>query len=147
MRRFNFKLEKVLRLRENREQETKLELGKAIGVLSALELQIKNLIVEKAAASQNRYSSNNSFFEMRSIDLYILRLDQTKEILLKKAALAEIEVEKARTIYLEASRDRKIISKLKERQEQEYRHTMNLEEIKAIDDISGGIAARKAVAV
>ena len=147
MRRFNFKLEKVLRLRENREQETKLELGKAIGVLSALELRIKNIALEKIAASQNRFSSNISFFEMRSIDLYILRLDQTKEKLLKEAALAELEVEKARTIYLEASRDRKIISKLKERQEQEYRHNMNLEEIKAIDDISGGIAARKAVAV
>ena len=145
MRRFNFKLEKVLRLRENREQETKLELGKAIGVLSALELRIKNIALEKIAASQNRFSSN--FFEIHSMDLYILRLDQTKEILLKEAALAELEVEKARTIYLEASRDRKIISKLKERQEQEYRHNMNLEEIKAIDDISSGIAARKAVAV
>ena len=147
MRRFNFKLEKVLRLRENREQETKLELGKAIGVLSALELRIKNIALEIMTASQNRFSSKISFFEMRSIDLYILRLDQTKEKLLKEAALAELEVEKARTIYLDASRDRKIISKLKERQEKEYRHSMNLEEIKAIDDISGGIAARKAVAV
>jgi len=144
VRRFNFKLEKILRLRENREHETELELGKAIGALSALELRIKQVAGETAAAVQNRFSSGNDFAQMRSYDLYILRLDHTKEALLKAAALAELEVEKAREIYLEASRDRKVISKLKERQEQEYRHAAKLEEIKTIDDTSGGAAARRA---
>jgi len=80
---------------------------------------------------------------MRNYDLYILRLDQTKEALLAAAARAELEVEKARLIFLEASRERKIMSKLKERQEKEYRRTMRLEEIKVIDDLSGGVSARK----
>jgi len=146
MRRFTFKLEKILRLRENREHETELELGKAVGALSALELRIKQVAEEQSAAIQNRFSSSNDFTQMRNYELYILRLDQTKESLLKAAALAELEVEKAREIYLEASRDRKVISKLKERQEQEYRKTAKLEEIKTIDDISSGAAARKAAA-
>jgi len=143
VRRFNFKLEKILKLRENREHETELELGKAIGALSALELRIKQVAEETAAAVQNRFSSRD-FTQIRNYELYILRLDQTKESLLKAAALAELEVEKKREIYLEASRDRKVISKLKERQEQEYRHAAKLEEIKTIDDISSGSAARKA---
>jgi len=144
MRRFNFKLEKILRLRENREHETELELGKAVGALSALELRIKQVAEETAAAVLTRFSSDNDFTQMRNYDLYILRLEHTKETLLEAAALAELEVEKAREIYLEASRDRKVISKLKERQEREYRHAAKLEEIKTIDDISGGTAARKA---
>ena len=146
MKRFVFKLEKVLRLREYREQEAKLELGRAVSILSALELQINNIALERAAAAQSRFSAKMDFTEMRSMDLYILRLEQTKEALLQKAAMAELEVEKARNIYLEASRDRKVISKLKERQELEYRRVMNLEEIKMIDDISSGLAARRAVA-
>jgi len=146
MRRFNFKLEKILRLRENREHEAELELGKAVGVLSALEMRIRQVVEEQADAIQDRFASRNDFSQMRSYELYILRLEQTKANLFEEAARAELEVEKAREIYLEASRDRKVISKLKERQEKEYRRTANLEEIKTIDDLSGGAAARKAAA-
>ena len=138
VRRFNFKLEKVLKLRENRERETELELGKAVGALSALEVRIKRVAEEKAAAVSSRFSVTHGFNEMRSYEFYILRLDKTRDTLLEAAALAELEVEKAREIYLEASRDRKVISNLKERQEKEYRRSMNLEEIKIIDDLSGG---------
>ena len=145
MKRFNFKLEKILKLRLNREQETEIELGKAVGILSALELRIKNIVLEKVQAAKNRYSGGLN--EIRSYEFYILRLDQTKDALLEAAARAELEVEKAREIYLEASRDRKIISKLKERQEKEYRRNMNLEEIKIIDDISSGRTARNNIAV
>ena len=144
MRRFSFKLEKILRLRENREKETEIELGKAVGILSALELRIKNIALEKVQAAKNRFSG--SFSQMRNYEFYIMRLDQTRDALLEAAAKAELEVEKAREIYLEASRDRKIISKLKERQEKEYQRNVNLEEIKIIDDISGGRSARKIIA-
>jgi flagellar FliJ protein len=146
MKRFSFKPEKILKLRENREKETEIELGKAVGVLSALELRIKQTAEARIAAAQNRFSDPHDFTVMRNYDLYILRLDQTKETLLEAAARAELEVEKARQIYLEASRDRKVISSLKERQEREYRRAVNLEEIKAIDDITGGLSARKAAA-
>ena len=146
MKRFNFKLEKILKLRENRERETELELGKAVGVLAALENRIKNIAAEKTEAFGSRFSQGADFITMRNYDLYILRLDQTKDALMEAAARAELDVEKARGIYLEASRDRKVISKLRERQEKEYRRAMNLEEIKTIDDLSGGAIARKAAA-
>ena len=144
MKQFNYKLEKILKLRENREKETEIVLGKAVGALSAIENQIKNVAQEKVLAVQNRFSGN--FNLIRSYEFYILRLDQTTDILLEQAALAELEVSRARAVYLEASRDRKIFSKLKERQAREYRHKVNLEEIKTIDDISGGRAARAALA-
>jgi flagellar FliJ protein len=144
LRRFNFKLEKILKLRENRERETEIELGKAIGILSAIENKIKNVAEEKVLALNNRFSGD--FNQMRAYEFFIYRLDQTRDTLLVEAAEAELEVEKAREIYLEASRDRKVFTKLKERQEREYRHNVSLEEIKIIDDISGGRAAREAAA-
>jgi len=144
VKRFNFKLEKILKLRENRERETEIELGKAVGILAAIETQIKNVAREKVLAAQYRFSGN--FNQMRSYEFYIQRLDQTKDTLLEKAALAELEVERARVIYLEASRDRKIFTKLKERQEREYRRKVSLEEIKITDDLSGGRTAREAAA-
>ena len=144
MRRFNFKLEKILKLRENREKETEIELGKAVGTLSAIETRIKNVAEEKVTAAGNRFCGNIN--QIRAYEFYIQRLDKTKETLLVSAAEAELEVEKAREIYLDASRDRKVFTKLKELREKEYRHNVNLEEIKIIDDIAGGKAAREAVA-
>ena len=144
MKRFNFKLEKILKLRENRERETEIELGKAIGVLASLENRIKTVAEEKVTAMRNRFSGG--IREIQTYEFYILRLDQTRDALLTAAAEAELEVEKAREIYLAASRDRKIFSKLKERQESEYKHAVNLEEIKIIDDLTGGRTARSAVA-
>jgi flagellar FliJ protein len=145
MRSFRFDLEKVLKLRLNREQETEIELGKAIGALSALERRIKNVAEEKVLAAKNRFAKNRSANEMLSYEVYILRLDQTKDALLTAAAKADLEVEKAREIYIEASRDRKIIDKLKERRQKEYHKAMLLDEVKMLDDISGGAAARKRV--
>ncbi|GHV86685.1 flagellar protein FliJ [Spirochaetia bacterium] len=145
MRRFKFKLQKILKLREDRERETELELGKAVGALSALELKIRKVAEEKVKAAGNRFNTANNLNQMQSYDFYILRLDQTKDLLLEAAAKAEFVVEEARKVYLEASRDRKIIDKLRERREKEYRHTMKLEEIAVIDDISSGTAARKMI--
>ncbi|MDR2313918.1 MAG: flagellar export protein FliJ [Spirochaetaceae bacterium] len=145
MKRFNFELEKILKLRLNREQETEVELGRAVGALSALELRIKTAAEEKTRAAGNRFAKDHGAAEIRSYDLYILRLDQTRNALLEAAAKAELTVEEARKVYLEASRDRKIIDKLKERRQKEYRKTALREEIKMIDDISSGAAARKAL--
>jgi flagellar FliJ protein len=136
-------MEKILKLRLNREHETEIELGRAIGALAALELRIKNTAEEKVRAAKNRFSQSRSVNEMRSYEFYILRLDQTRDTLLEAAAMAELEVEKARAVYLEASRERKIIDKLKERQEEEYRKVILAEEIRIVDDISGGSASRK----
>jgi flagellar FliJ protein len=146
MRQFHFKLEKILTFRANRERETEIELGKAVGALSALERRIRTVAEEKIRAAESRFAGGN-FNEIRSYDLYILRLDQTRDALLEAAALAELEVEKARALYLEASRERKVMDKLKERREREYRRSAMLEEIKLIDDISGGRAARRAAGI
>jgi flagellar FliJ protein len=146
VKRFAFKLEKILALRLNRERETEIALGRAIGALSALENRIKNVAEEKVLAAGSRFDKTHGAKDIRSYENYILRLDKTRDALLTAAAGAELEVEKARNIYLEASRDRKIIDKLKERREREYRAFVQLEEIKVTDDVSGGAAARKRIA-
>lgn len=143
MKRFSFDLEKVLKLRQNRERETELVLGRTIGALSELEMRIRKVGEEKVRAAGNRFASGNGAVEIRNYDVYILRLDQTKDVLLEAAAKAEQAVEEARKVYLDASRERKIIDKLKERRQREYHKAVLAEEVKMLDDISGGSAARK----
>ncbi|MDR2758103.1 MAG: flagellar export protein FliJ [Spirochaetaceae bacterium] len=146
MKRFRFKLEKVLDLRIHRERETKIALGKAIGTLSLIEHNLEELARERFNAGEERFSPAYGTADILVHDLYIRRLEETQDRLLQEAAAAELKVEEARDEYLDASRDRKVLDKLKEKRWGEYRKIREAEDIKNLDDISGGASARKMTA-
>jgi flagellar FliJ protein len=143
VKRFRFKLEKVLDLRAHRERETEIALGKAMGALSLIERNLEVLAREQLRAGKERFSPEYGTAEILARDLYIRRLDETQDRLLKDAAAAELTVEEARDEYLEASRDRKVLDKLKEKRRREYDKAREDGEIKNTDDISGGASARQ----
>jgi flagellar FliJ protein len=136
-------LEKILKLRRSREEEAKLELGKAVSVLGELEMKIEAAAEEKFRAMALRFVRGAS--EIVHYDRYILRLDKNREALLEAAVQAELAVEEARGAYMEASRDRQVMDKLRDRRLGEYRRRSVLEEIAASDDISGGRRARSGI--
>jgi flagellar FliJ protein len=138
VKRFSFSLEKVLELRNYREEETEIALGKAVGELTAIENQLKEIAVQRYKAGEERFLPGNSILDIRGYEFYIQRLDHTKEELLEAAAAAQIKVEEARTVYLEAMRERKVIDKLKEKRAVEYRKAMFAEETKVLDDLHNG---------
>jgi flagellar FliJ protein len=126
VKRFKFGLEKALELRQYREQEAKNELGKAIGILTGIENNIKQNTEKHAHAVRERFtgiaaSEGENALSMQAWDNYILRLEQEAERLAEEAAKAEIAVEEKRNLYIESSRELKVMEKLKEKQEKEYR--------------------------
>jgi flagellar FliJ protein len=135
VKRFIFSLEKVLELREYREQETEIALGRAVGELTSIENQLKELALQRLKAGEERFNPTNDAFAIRNYEFYIQRLDHTKEELLEAAATAQLKVEEARELYLEASRQRKVLDKLKEKRAVAYRKTMFAEETKMLDDL------------
>jgi flagellar FliJ protein len=137
MKRFEFSMEKVLELRKYREQETEIALGRAMGELTAVEQRLERLAEERRLAAMGRFTPANSAADIRNYEFYILRLDKTKEELLEAAAKAAQKVEEARRIYLEASRDRKVMDKLKEKRAAGYRRETLAEETKTLDDLAG----------
>jgi flagellar FliJ protein len=145
MKRFSFDLEKILEIRAYNEKQAEIELGRAIGALTALEREIQAAAAARSNAARGRFAPGNSSAEIQSYDLYILRLDAVRDRLLREAADAELKVEAARQRFLEASRERKVFDKLKEKRRQEYRAVMLAEETKTLDEISGGSAARRSL--
>jgi flagellar FliJ protein len=127
-------MEKVLELRKYREEETELELGRAMGELMTIERRIRELAEARSLAAAGRFTPGNSAADIRNYELYILRLDKEKEELLEAAAKAAQKVEEARRIYLEASRDRKVMDKLKEKRAAEYHRETLAEETRILDD-------------
>jgi len=138
MKPFVFPLQKILNLRTHSEDEAKIELGRAITALSEIESQILTVAQERVAAASAQFDPQNSSATMKQYMFYILRLDTLKEQLLKEAAAAELQVEQARQAFLEASRERKVLDKLKEKQQKAYRKETLAQEAKALDDVRGG---------
>jgi flagellar FliJ protein len=139
MKRFRFNLEKVLELRQYREQEAKNELGKAIGILNAIENDIQTNAIVRARAVQERFTGiesgdNDGKYSMMAWSNYINRLEQEAQRLMEEAARAELVVEEKRAAYLDASREVKVMEKLKEKREGEYRKEMFATETRELDD-------------
>ena len=145
MKPFTFALEKVLKLRKYYEDEAKIELGKAVGLLAEIEFKIVEVGKERARAASEQFSPGNSAVLVQHYMYYLLRLDSNTEQLLKEAALAEIKVEEAREKFLKASQERKVLDKLKEKRQKEYRKEKLTDETKILDDISSGTLARQSV--
>jgi flagellar protein FliJ len=151
VKRFRFNLEKVLELRQYREVEAKNELGRAISILTAIENNIKQNALIHSQAVQQRFTglantdngsdpvagmaTGTAASSMLAWDTYILRLEQEAERLMEEAARAEMVVEEKRNFYLEASRELKVMEKLKEKREKEYRKEFFAAETRELDDM------------
>jgi flagellar FliJ protein len=144
VKRFKFNLEKVLELRQYGEQEAKNELGRAISILNSIENKIKQNAIIHNQAARERFEgiyaadgviASGGALSMVAWDAYILRLEQEAERLMEEAAQAELVVEEKRNLYLEASRELKVMEKLKEKREAEYRKEMFASETRELDDM------------
>jgi flagellar protein FliJ len=146
VKRFKFGLEKVLKLRQHNEHEARVELGRAIGVLAGIENEIKRNAAVRSEAAMERFAGINSgdgntadtgyggSLSMHAWDAYINRLEQEADRLMEEAARAETVVEEKRGLYIEASRELKVMENLKERREKEHRKEMFIAETKEMDD-------------
>jgi flagellar FliJ protein len=143
MKKFAFDLENILELRKYREQETEIALGRAVGELNHIEQNIRNVAEEKVRASSERFSLGYGVSELLSFDRYVQRLDSTKERLLEDAAKAEVKVEAAREVYIEAERDREVLDKVKEDEAKDYRKQAALQAEKVLDDFANDMYTRK----
>jgi flagellar FliJ protein len=138
VKRFAFKLQKALDIRAYKERETEIALGRAVSAQAEIENRLKALARDLLNAEENRFDAGNAAVDMRAWDRYITRLEDTREELLQEAAAAAMRTEEARAAYIEASRERKALDKLKEKQQKLYRKEALADEVKTLDDITGG---------
>jgi flagellar FliJ protein len=137
MKRFSFQFEKLLRVREFAENAAKEELGRQISALNEIEYRIAENEFQRTEAAEKRFAKDNSILDMETYNFYIMRLDSEKIKLLEDAKEQNKKVEEARAQYIEASREKKIIDKLKEKGLKEYKRETQKSEEAEIDALSG----------
>jgi len=127
MKRFNFRLKKVLKHREIVENLRKEKLGKAKSELkkeSDLLRKMEDTRRRTREEWKERRSNLISLPEALIYETYLERMDEEVGLQTTKAAQLSQKVEKTRQDLLEASQEKKIVEKLKERREEEYSNEM-----------------------
>lgn len=136
MRRFQFKLEKLLELRSFHERKAELLLAEKAGRCALLDGQLKANAEERSRAGREMFSAGRMLADYRASELYMIRLDRDRDRLFKELASAELEREEARRDYVEKRKSREVLDKYKERRQTEYYRLAEREEIKALDDMA-----------
>lgn len=145
MKRFRFRLERFLDLAKYEERQWELRLAEITGVCVALANEIGSLKGRKAAAFASRRGLRDAG-DLISLELFMKNLEQRAERLEVSLREKEKVRDEVRKGYLEASRKRKVLDKLREKKEAEYYKDQNRAEVGVIDDINSGNAARMSAA-
>lgn len=139
MKRFNFKLETVLSLRENIEKQWEAKLGKVNSECGIIQSRIDQLQDKVYSSKMSGIDVGNYHVQTLYQERLYYQINIEKENLRKK----EIELEKIKKVYLEKSIDRKIIDKLKDKAVSSYNKESLRDEIKFIDEINNASKIRE----
>jgi flagellar FliJ protein len=147
MKKFSFTLQRLLDMREAAETKIKNELMKVLGQ------QNKERII------QDEMRSTISRYEVQYSDRIKKGLFSTEEVLslmrytdVSRRAIIESqkrieelqpEVDRIREILVAASRDKKVVEKLKDRKFEEFEYEFNREQSKENDDMNQKLYHRK----
>ncbi len=134
MKRFEYSLQKILDFREFTENQAEMDLARALSELERIAAELRETAEERVRSSARR-GECKTVPEMTAVEQYILRLDVRREELLVRHAEAELAVEEKRSVLAEAMKKRKVLSKLREKRETEYKKDAQRAEDFAIDDI------------
>lgn len=144
MKRFNFRLEPLLKVRQYSLDQAKAALAEANGACTRIEMDLEENARKTHEGMQLRFRKGGNIQDFLSGEYYVKRLGIEKEKKIEALAIAEIKREKMREKYIEASRKHELIDKLRDKAEREYYRNARLEEVKMLDDLAGGVAARLA---
>lgn len=136
MKKFQFKLEKLLRLREWQEEEEKNALAKVIGKYNAEEQAIADYQrrLEENSAKVDNLPEEDAIALLDNITMFESALRAGIETHRKNMASLEKDIEKARISLAEAVKQRRVVEIVKEKQMEAYKKELLLEEQKNIDD-------------
>ena len=144
MKRFQFRLQKLLDLRTFREKEAETNLGRAVAAREAIVLRLSELAQKEMKTRLSMGSRLKSTGELTLHENYLERLHIEREEQQKALLEAELIIEKMRKIYIKAHQDLLIVPKLRERKEAFSRSDALKQQDTIIDDIVNAQEYRKA---
>jgi len=138
MARFRFKMDSLLKLRENLEEQKKNEFGKAAAELERQKRTLARLNDEKSSMVQAFQVAVKEQIDPLKSDMfnkYIKLVSRRIEEQIAVVKKAEVFLEEKRVELVEATQEKKKLEKLKEKQFQQYLIDEKREEQKITDEV------------
>jgi len=140
MKKFEFRLQTLLDLRISKEHAIKAELARLIAKQNAeiaLQQDYKRRVKEYyARLSANMRKGTFSYSEALMCERFAYNAQKAIELSQKRVEQMQPEIEKVRQRLIQASKERKVVERLKERKYEEYMYQYNREMGKELDDLN-----------
>lgn len=138
MESFTFRLQPVLKLKQQLEKEQKEQFSRVISKLNEL-LAYKEELENSYQLWSQKYLGETSVgvssHEAGQICRYLLRLRETMEQNESKIKTQSEEVEKQRTVLIEKIKERKLLETLRERQYKRFMEEEQRKQEKAVEEM------------
>jgi flagellar FliJ protein len=132
MKKFTFRLQNVLEVREREEEEKERLLGEASARLLKAKNKLRSLEEKR---EQNQPGADDESLVFMS-GIYLARLLHEIEQATERVLQCEAEVQEARDEYMRAHRAAESLRKLKQKKLDEYNKALDAHEEKFLDEIS-----------
>ncbi|MCX8123889.1 MAG: flagellar export protein FliJ [Spirochaetes bacterium] len=140
MKKFEFRLQKLLDLRISKEHAIKAELAGLIAKQNA-EIALQQDYKRKIKEYYNRLSNKMrqgtfSYSEALMCERFAYNAEKAIALSQRRVEQLQPEIDKVRQRLLQASKERKVVERLKEKKYEEYMYQYNREMAKELDDIN-----------
>lgn len=136
---FHFPLQKVLNLREHKEEQKSIELGKAKAEMNKIQKKLDDLHVKKNDFLQDENRSQSRSTNLNSLRIksgYMQQMNTSIEQNNVAMRDKKKKVKQRRDDLLVAVKDKKIVEKLKERKQEEHKMHVHKADAKRDDDVA-----------
>jgi len=138
MKKFKFKLEKILKYRMQIAKEFKMQVVEANRLVRIKEKDFEEAVLEKKTLLEQRnlYASQNLNIKMlKNYAGYFKVMDRRIEYYKRELKNAEENLENKKQLYIKAIQDQRALERLKEKAKLEYDYELMKDEEKIVDSI------------
>jgi len=135
MKRFKFRLQRILDIREQIRDEARQELGRRNAVLAHERSVLRGLEAEllRLNAGENGIVTASELLLTGAYAQRIQKLIEQQALKVEEARKAVVEVQER---YIQANKDAKALEMLREKRRAEYDHEVLKEEINQLDEVA-----------
>jgi flagellar FliJ protein len=134
---FQFRLQRVLELREQREQQLATQLVRAMSVEDAARAALDELRASRTTSAPTVGAGDHrSVGELANIALLLQQLDGQIDAAADAVTAARATVSAVRGALTTAQQDRRVLDRLRERDQQTFRTSAEQSERREMDDIA-----------
>ena len=145
MKRFDFQLEALLKIRKMEAEQAQRALSEAIKRLSFAQ---KNLVIVQENLQQafHTFPTKNNRFLINDLQFYQNYIDSLKGEIAKQQQIVQVAIAKrdeCLDTFEKAAKKQKVVEKLKEKRIQEYQQEVLHEEQKMLDELASQVFVRQ----